>query len=85
MIDLNSGKWDVVETEVDPEKVKEWFSLHEGEKYDWAGIFRFILPFLPSNRKQWFCSEAVAAAAGYDNPEEYYPGDLPELLREKKE
>lgn len=82
VINLDSGKWDLVELEgYDPNVITNWFSLYEGQKYDWAGIFRFILPFLPANPLQWFCSEAVGAALGIENPEEYSPGDLLALLQ----
>lgn len=83
VIDLDSGNWDVFDLNADPDDIKNWFASHAGEKYDWAGIFRFILPFLPANPKQWFCSEAVGAAVCMVKPEDYSPGELYELLIEE--
>jgi len=64
VINLDSGHWDVVEIAGDELSVSNWFARHDGQKYDWAGIARFVLPFLPSRDDQWFCSEACAEALG---------------------
>lgn len=75
-IHLTSDKWDVVTIPGDEEKAWAWFSTHVGEGYDYAGVFRFAIPFLPHRSKQWFCSEAVAAALGLADPESWAPGML---------
>ena len=73
LIDLQSGRWDVFPIHGDRASAWAWFTAHEGQRYDWAGVMRFSLPFLTNSRTRWFCSEAVAAALGFDEPESYVP------------
>jgi hypothetical protein len=79
-IDLTTGKWDVYEVDGDVAAAWDWFCIHAGAKYDWAGIWRFLLPFLPQHSNQWFCSEACAAALGLPVPENYSPQTLFERM-----
>lgn len=84
-IDLASGKWLVVDI-ADPYGDREamawdWFACHAGHRYDWAGIARFVLPFLPHRKDQWFCSEACAEALGLSSPEDWTPGKLANRFR----
>jgi len=72
-IDLASGKWDVVQISGDEGRAWDWFSIHAGQGYDFAGVARFIVPLLPHKRSQWFCSEAVAAALGLPEPDLWTP------------
>jgi hypothetical protein len=81
VIDLYSGKWDLFEIEGDEAKALAWFAQHEQENYDWAGVLRFAFGFLPNRTNQWFCSEAVAAALGLDNPDQYTPQSLLERFQ----
>lgn len=79
-IELTSGKWTVLEI-ADPtgdfeRQAWDWFATHAGQRYDWVGIARFLLPFLPHRRDQWFCSEACAAALGLVNPSDWTPAKL---------
>ena len=80
MIYLDSGKWDVIPLNpIHPNievRALKWFSEHMGQSYDWAGVFRFIVPFIPHRKNEWFCSEAVAEALGLYNSNEYSPGQL---------
>lgn len=67
-IDLTSGRWDVVELPLSDEqagKALAWFLTNDGDKYDWAGIWRFVLPFLPHGERRWFCFEAIGSALGF--------------------
>ncbi len=77
-IDIYSGKWDVHQIKGDETQALQWFNDHMGQPYDWAGVLRFAFPFLPHRSKQWFCSEACAAALGIDNPHKLTPADLAE-------
>lgn len=77
-IDLTTGRWDLIQIQGDEKAALNWFIAHQGEKYDWAGIARFAIPFLPHRSKQWFCSEACGAALGLPNPHELTPADLAE-------
>ena len=73
---LDPAKWDAIDIPGPEPYALHWFTTHAGEKYDWAGVARFILPLLPHRSKQWFCSEAVAAALGLPEPELWTPGML---------
>lgn len=79
VIDVNDGHWDVREVHPywdDKEMALKWFKEHDGLPYDWWGIVRFVLPFVKQKDGQWFCSEAVAAALGHDDPASFSPADL---------
>jgi hypothetical protein len=78
-IDMSNGQWDIVEVEADAQQVFDYFAQRLGSEYDWAGIFRFILPFVPHNKNQYICSEICAGALGYKNPEDFSPQDLAEI------
>jgi hypothetical protein len=80
VINLQSGHWDVVPITGDVESALAWFRAHEGQPYDWAGVLRFGLPFLPQGRRQWFCSEAVAASLGLPRSHSFTPQSLADHL-----
>lgn len=80
-IDLTSGKWDLYPIQADERAAVEWFRFHKGAKYDWMGVLRFVLPFIPKQRKRWFCSEAIAAAIGLHTPECFTPESLLKAVR----
>lgn len=39
---------------------RESFESHAG--YDWAGVLRFVCPWMKEHPQDWFCSESVVAA-----------------------
>lgn len=75
---LASSEWDVYEVkdECDQAAALKWFQDHNGLPYDWVGCVRFLLPFVKQRPNEYFCSEAVAAALGDDNPSKERPKDL---------
>ena len=78
-IDLTSGRWDVVEIDLPDAQANaafEWFLTNEGDKYDWAGIWRFVLPFFPHGERRWFCFEAIGAALGFAGAHKLTANDL---------
>lgn len=76
-IDFKSENWDFVALPADLEAfARDWFRHHAGLKYDVLGNLQFILPFIPSSRNRWFCSEAAGAALDLSMPEYYHPGLL---------
>lgn len=75
-IDLNSGKWDVVEVEGDEQFAMKYVVSRLGNPYDWWGIVRFVIPFVPQKDGQEFCSEIVAGALGAETPADWFPSDL---------
>jgi hypothetical protein len=67
VIDLNSGHWDVFDLNLPDYQVKRalaWFKNHEGDKYDWSNIIRFVFPLVKQNRKRWICFESIGEALG---------------------
>lgn len=75
-IDLAPDRWDLVDLPLaDEGAVRDWFQLHLGEDYDIKGLLGFVGPIKGRNKK-WFCSEACAAAIGYEDPWRYSPAML---------
>lgn len=83
-IDMFSGSWDLFEIEADALHALDWFDKNKGKKYDWAGIFRFLLPFLPHAKDQYFCNEAVASMLNMENPSDDTPDEFVERIKKKK-
>ena len=78
-IDLSSGRWDVVEMPLDrfrEDDALSWFLINNGDKYDWAGVWRFVFPFLPQSEKRWFCFEAIGSALGMAGAHKLTANDL---------
>lgn len=78
-IDLGSGRWDVLPLHLDDERLEDalaWFLTNAGDRYDWAGIARFVLPFLPHGRRRWFCFEAIGSALGMAGAHKLTANDL---------
>jgi hypothetical protein len=73
---LDPARWDVLALDGAADQALAWFSAQDGHRYDWAGVARFVLPFLPHSRNRWFCSEACAAALGIPQPHQFSPGGL---------
>lgn len=78
-IDLASGRWDVVDLHIaedQAERALSWFMVNLGDQYDWAGIWRFVVPFLPQNKRRWFCFEAIGSALGFAGTHKLTANDL---------
>jgi hypothetical protein len=66
----NINNWDFVDIDItDGELLTliSWCNHKIGLKYDWLGVFRFIIPFLKQDPERWFCSEICAAALRFIN------------------
>lgn len=75
--DINySEKWDIYEISGDKKKALEWFSKNEGKRYDWFGIFKHVLPFLPNREDRFFCTEAVNLMLGVQSTKLTTPQDV---------
>lgn len=73
---LNPDHWDIVDLPwADVRAARNWFELHDGERYDVQGLLGFIAP-ISGRGSEWFCSEACAAALGYDEPWRFSPAIL---------
>lgn len=58
-----------------------WFREHEFAAYDLLGILHFVLSPVGNDKRKWFCSEAVAAALGMQDPARFDPGTLYAVLK----
>lgn len=80
---LPAERWDLMPVQAIPEQIEVFFKKTKGAKYDWTGVFRFLLPFIPQSKQRWFCSEWCAYAIGkYRDPSRYSPGTLAAALKE---
>jgi hypothetical protein len=79
-IKLNPADWDIVEIAGDDTAALEWFETHVGEPYDTAGLFGFVFRHYEGGKAKWFCSEAVAAALGYEDAWRYDPNTFAAVL-----
>lgn len=75
-LDLTPDKWDLLDYDGDEAEVTAWFDAHSREKYDLLGLFGFFGRRGTQDQKKWFCSEAVAAALGLNEPWRYDPNSL---------
>lgn len=82
VIDITTGHWDVVDLAAYDESFAwQWFISHHGQRYDFAGLFGFVLPWRTHDPRRWFCSEACAAALGLPEPHRLSPNGLANLIR----
>jgi hypothetical protein len=89
-IPLDDGKWILVDLpHVEPAielAIRVWCSSLVGSPYGFLDVLRFVLPFLRSKRKQWFCSEAVLSALQSElfflghRPDNVSPGKLYKIV-----
>lgn len=75
VIDLNSGKWDIVDLSsfIDTAYALEVFKTKEGKRYDWFGALGFGLPFLKQDPNKEFCFEACASMLSLPSPDKWTP------------
>lgn len=67
-IDLDSGHWDVIELDLTKKQVNDalsWFLSHDGDKYDFRNIARWVIPLVPQHPMQYVCFEAIGEALGF--------------------
>lgn len=79
VIDLNTGKWDVVELALSKTKTKyilKWFEIHNGNGYDYLNIVRFIFPFVKHRKNKWVCFESIGASMGFPAAHKLTANDL---------
>lgn len=63
-IALQPERWVLAQLPADQAQPLAWFRQHQGARYDWMGAAANVLPLLPDDPQRWYCSQAVAAAAG---------------------
>jgi hypothetical protein len=79
VIDLNSGKWDLVDLHIDPSYALSVFMSKQDNTYDWSGAIRWGLPFLKQNPMKYYCFEIIAEMLGLENPSMWTALDLRDL------
>jgi hypothetical protein len=82
-IAFNPERWDLYEVKIDELAALNWFDEHQGQNYDWWGIVRFVLPFVPHRKGHWFCFEAVAAALGFSGTHKWAGRQFEKWLRKQ--
>ena len=81
---LNFDNWERVVVTGDVESVQKLVAVQLGKKYDWLGIFGFLLPWgNVEDPKRWYCSELCAAALGISK-RPISPGELYEQLLQRQ-
>lgn len=82
-VDLTGDDWVFTDLDLtDSQKLQIWSwcvktideSLAAGAGYDFAGVLRFVLPFIKEHPQDWFCSESVVAACQSAG---LFPGEQP--------
>lgn len=79
VIDLASGRWDLVDLPIPEEDVSRalaWFLSHEDDKYDDRNILRFVLAPVGHSQNRWVCFESIAAALGLAGAHKLTANDL---------
>lgn len=64
----NLNNWDILTIPLKDEMrrhLRDWCDSMVGQGYDWTGLARFVLPFIPQMDNRWFCSELCGAALRY--------------------
>lgn len=81
-IEFNPAHWDFVRLPHHLEAAaRAWFEAHQGKVYDLWGNIRFLFGCFRDSGDKWFCSEALAAALGFENPWRFGPNGLSEILK----
>lgn len=78
IMQLSPDKWDVLPMPwVSERNVYDFVQRERGCGYDFTGVTRFLLPWLVApSATRWFCTEVVAAVAGYPDPWRFSPADF---------
>lgn len=83
-IALDPAHWDVVEVQGSRKAALQWLLWHEEDRYDILGLLGFVWRRAYGDQQKWFCSEAVAAMLGFDEPWRFDPMALYAVLKVRK-
>jgi len=67
-VNYNLVNWDSITLPISTEVLRHlqnWCDEKVGQGYDWTGVIRFVVPFMPQSDRRWFCSELCGAALKY--------------------
>ena len=73
---LDPANWDLVTVAGEPDQAWAWLRMHEGDGYDFLGLFGFVARALGHDKERWVCSEAVAAMLGIPDSWRFDPCSL---------
>lgn len=73
---LDPEHWDIIEVGGDENYVRSWLSYYEEDRYDILGLLGFVWRRESGMSEKWFCSEAVAAMLGIEEPWRFDPMNL---------
>ena len=77
--------WDIIDCPIgSPLHAQLVFERFAGAKYDYLGIFGFILRRGQHYEHRWFCSEIIAGAIGFRNPWRFCPNALYDVVKSLK-
>lgn len=82
-VEYNKEDWDFLQIDGDEQAARQWFIDHEGEDFDFLGLLGFVWTRGLNRRRRWFCSEAVAAALGFQEPHRFDPCFLHAILNSR--
>ena len=84
IIKLKPGHWDIVEVDVDEDKLYKFFDSTIGMKYDLLGCLGIVSDKIKHKKNKYFCSEWCSKLLGYENPEKVTPNGLYDILNRTK-
>lgn len=84
----DNSSWDYIELDIDDTNIYEFYKMTKDKKYDYVGIFGFVIPF-KDKTDAWFCSEWCVRALQISNvkstwlvnPGKIAPSDIPKLIQ----
>lgn len=79
VMQLPPERWDLIEVNIDPYKVRDFFAKTQGLKYDLIGALGVVLRIRDSKTK-YFCSEWCAECLGLNKPHKFSPNSLYKYL-----
>lgn len=78
---INLDDWEAYCVPADHDAAVFWLSAHRGERYGLLGLAGFMFRRVKGFRNQWWCSKAVAAMLGFQDPWRYDPATLRDVCR----
>lgn len=82
-IDYDPRRWDIYTLDIPAGEIaaRNWFLQHEGHKYDTLGLAGFLVRPFKGSKRRWFCSEAIMAALGFEEPWRFDPCNMARALQ----
>ena len=82
VMQLPPERWDLIEVNIEPYKVQDFFAKTQGAKYDLIGALGVVLRIRDS-KKKYFCSEWSSECLGLNKPHKFSPNSLYKYLNSK--